>query len=103
EDRPADKGVPQKDLQQRQHQQRNEARDQHPQRQIDKTEMQARADIGRLDKTVIDAKDQDQRHLGDKQKAKEEGQALDRLFAAALEGIVIDLIYRHADNEEDRR
>ena len=65
--------------------------------------MQARADIGRLDKAVIDAEDQDQRDLGDEQQPEKEGEALDRLLAARFERIVIELVDRHADDEEHRR
>ena len=65
--------------------------------------MQARADIGRFDKAVIDAKDQDQRHLGDEQQAEKEGEALDRLLAAQLEGIIVEPIDRHSDHVEDRQ
>ena len=41
----SDKGPPEKDLQHCEHQQRDEKRDQHTQRQIDKAEMEARADV----------------------------------------------------------
>ncbi len=64
--------------------------------------MQARADIARLDKAVVDAEDQDQRDLADKQQAEEEGQTLDRLVAAPLEGVIVELVDRHAEHKEDR-
>ena len=92
QDGAADECAPEKELQDREHQKRHEERDQHAQRQFDKAEMQAGADIGRLDKAVVDAEDQDQADLADKQQAEEEGETLNRFFAALLEGIVIDLV-----------
>jgi hypothetical protein len=99
----ADEGPPEKELQDRQHQQRDQKRDQHAQRQIDKAEMQARTDIGCLDKSIIDAEDQDQGDLADEQQAEEEGETLNRFFAALLESIVVDLVRAHADEKEYRR
>ena len=65
--------------------------------------MQARADIGRFDKAVIDAEDQDQRHLGDEQQTEKEGEPLDRLLAARFERVVIELIDDHPDHEKHRQ
>src|SRR6516164_7681880 len=103
QDRPADKGAPEKELQHREHQQRDKTRDQHAQWQVDHAEMQGRTDIGRFDKAVVDAKDQDQGHFAYKQQAKEESEALNRLLAALLEGVEIDLVHRHADQKKYRR
>ena len=65
--------------------------------------MQARTDIGGVDKPVIDTEHQDQPDLADKQQTEEEGETLDRFLAAPLEGIVVDLIDRHADEKKHRR
>ena len=79
----------------------DEARHQHAERQIDAAEMEARADIDGVDETVIDAEDQDESDLGDEQDAEEEGEAAQRLVAAPLEGQVIDLIDRGAEQVEE--
>ena len=64
--------------------------------------MQTRPDIRRLDKAVIDTKDEDQRHFSDEEKTEEESQTLDRFLASALERIIIDLVHSHADEKERR-
>src|SRR5207245_1306079 len=65
--------------------------------------MQARPDIGCVDKPVIDAEYQDEPDLADKQQAEEEGETLDRLFAAPFEGVIVNLVDRHADEKKHRR
>ena len=61
------------------------------------------ADIGGLDEAVIDAEDQDQRHLGDEQQAEEEGEAAQPFLAAPLERAVIDLIDQRAQRIKGRQ
>ena len=85
------------------HRHRDQERHQQPQRQVEQAEMQAGPDIGRLHRPVVDAEDQHQRDLGDEQQAEEERQAAQRLVVAPLEGDVVDLIDRHAEQVEGRQ
>src|SRR6476469_1596848 len=65
--------------------QRDQKRHQDAQREVDETEAQSRSDIGRLDVAVIDPESEDQHDLGNKQYAKEEGEATQRFGAALFE------------------
>src|SRR5947209_19610693 len=64
--------------------------------------MQARTDIGGLDKPVIDAEHENQPDLADKQQTEEEGETLYRLLTAPFERVVVDLVDRHADEKKRR-
>src|SRR5205807_5643060 len=99
----ADEGAREIELQAQHHQQRDEARDQHAQRQVDEGEAQRRPDVDRLDVAVIDAEHQDETDLGDEQQAEEERQPAQRFLAAPLERGVIDLIDRAAQHVERRQ
>ena len=83
--------------------QRRHARHQHPQRQVDQPNMDARPDIGGFDVAVVDAEHQDQRHLGDKQQAEEESKAAQRFLPAFFERQIVDLINRCAERKEHRQ
>ena len=72
-------------------------------RQIDVARYAGSARYSARDEAVIDAEDEDQRDLGDEQNAEEEGEAAERLLAAALEGLVIDPIDRRAQQVEGRQ
>jgi len=62
-----------------------------------------RHDIGGLDVAVVDAKDEDERNLGDEQKAEEEGKPAQRFPAVFLEGRVIDLVDERTERIEHRQ
>ena len=90
-------------LQPADHHQRDQAGHQQPQRQIDDAEMQAWPDIGRLDQPIVHAEHQHERDLGDEQQAEEEREAAQRFVAAPLEGDVVHLIDRRAEQIERRQ
>ena len=68
-----------------------------------KPKCQVVPDVGGLDVAVVDAEHQDQPDLGDEQQAEEEREAAQRLLAALLERLVIDLIDRGAERVERRQ
>ncbi len=107
----ADEGARQEQLQRGDEQERDDARHQHAQREIDEADAPGGADVGGVHVAVVDAEHQDQHHLGDEQQAEEEGEAAQRLLAALLEREVEHLVDRlpqqverrqHEDGGEDR-
>ncbi len=83
-----------------QHDQRAGERHSHAQGQIDDTEMQCGGHVRRVDISEIDA---EAMISEDEDQAEEERQAAHGLVAAALEGIVVELIERDTEPIEGRR
>src|SRR5262249_55818580 len=82
---------------------RSDARHQHPQWKVDHADAPARPDISCFDIAVVDAKHQNEHHLGDEEQAEEERQAAQRLLPAPPKGFGVDMIDAGAEKIKDRQ
>jgi hypothetical protein len=69
----------------------------------DIAEMQAWADVARLDVTIVDAKDENQKHLSDEQQAEKKGEPAQGFLSTLFKREVVNLIDESAEYIERRQ
>ena len=99
----ADEAARRKAVEEADHCQRDQERHEHPERYGNIAEMDARPDIARRHRSVVDTEAENERDFADEQQAEEKSDAAEALLAAPLERPVIDLVDRGAEREEDRQ